>query len=336
MKIKARIIILVILLILIVGGGIFLYLVLSGKLKIGAEMVVGCQNSKRISAFFGRPGTHLGSYNFFGHEITVNEMVVPFLDKVQDEIKAAKIDYGFNDAQGYNLRSKSRGGGLSLHSWGIAIDINPEANPYQRGNYGPAQTDMPAEVIEIFRRHGFFWGGDWPGERDPMHFEWYGASLSGVVLDHTNKQKILSAATAVDGSGSPNNEGEFYWIVPAGDHEISAIGRGYKENKFPISLGCFSQDSMAITLEPLPSNVPGSVSGKVRVAGNYPLLVPANIFLDGRLVGVSSLRGDYLIPNIREGKHKIEGKIMFFPGDGTEVEVVPGDSLKNVNILIGG
>jgi hypothetical protein len=191
-------------------------------------------------------------------------------------------------------------------------------------------------VIDIFKKNGFFWGGDWGGrDNDPMHFEWYGTSMAGDIIDKNSSQKILSVSTAVNGSGSPNTDGSYYWIVPYGDHEISAQARGYKETKFPVSLTCYSQDQMDIALDPLPGNVPGAVTGKVKIAGNYPTLMPANIYLDGRLVSVSNLTGDYYIPNIKAGKHQISAKIMFFPGGATDTEILPGDNLKNVNIVIG-
>src|SRR3990167_7450975 len=178
MGIRARIVILSILLVLIIGGGIFLYLWLSGKLKIGAEAVVGCQNSKKISAFFGPPGAKLSQYDFFGQQIAVHELLVPYLDNVQKEMKEKSIAYDFADVQTFNIRSK-RGGGQSLHSWGIAIDINPGRNPQ-----GSFSTDIPGEIIEIFKKYGFFWGGDWQGkDNDPMHFEWYGAAVYGSILD---------------------------------------------------------------------------------------------------------------------------------------------------------
>jgi hypothetical protein len=54
--------------------------------------------------------------------------------------------------------------GLSLHSWGIAVDLNVPGN--QRGTVG----EMDRQVVAIFKKWGFAWGGDW-NYTDPMHFE---------------------------------------------------------------------------------------------------------------------------------------------------------------------
>lgn len=54
--------------------------------------------------------------------------------------------------------------GISLHSWGIAVDLNVGGN--QRGTVG----EMDREVVAIFKKWGFAWGGDW-NYTDPMHFE---------------------------------------------------------------------------------------------------------------------------------------------------------------------
>ena len=54
--------------------------------------------------------------------------------------------------------------GLSLHSWGIAVDLNVPGN--QRGTVG----QMDRRVVAIFKKWGFAWGGDW-NYTDPMHFE---------------------------------------------------------------------------------------------------------------------------------------------------------------------
>ncbi len=53
---------------------------------------------------------------------------------------------------------------LSLHSFGIALDLNVPGN--QRGTSG----EMDRDVVAIFKKWGFAWGGDW-GYTDPMHFE---------------------------------------------------------------------------------------------------------------------------------------------------------------------
>ena len=54
--------------------------------------------------------------------------------------------------------------GLSLYSWGIALDLNVPGN--QRGTVG----EMDRQVVAIFKKWGFAWGGDW-SYTDPMHFE---------------------------------------------------------------------------------------------------------------------------------------------------------------------
>lgn len=335
MGIKTKVYVLFFVLIALIGAGVYFYLRAVGIVKIGAEVVIGCQGSRQISNFLGRPGSNLVPYNLFGSEITIHELVVPYLDNVQKDVGAAKTGYNFTNITSYNNRPKIWGGGKSLHSWGIAVDINPESNPYQPGNYGPPTTDISPEIIDIFKKYGFVWGGDWPGERDPMHFEWYGASVSGSILDKTSLQKILTVATDINGSGSPNANGEYNWIVPFGSHTITAKARGYKDTSFSVSLACFSDNAIDISMEPLPSNLGGSITGRVRMTGGYPLLVPATVLLDGRAVGVSTLRGDYYIPNVHEGKHKVEARVLFFPGGATTAELVPGENLKNINILIG-
>ena len=54
--------------------------------------------------------------------------------------------------------------GLSMHSWGIAVDLNVPTN--LMGTKG----DMHPRIVQIFKQWGFAWGGDW-NYTDPMHFE---------------------------------------------------------------------------------------------------------------------------------------------------------------------
>ncbi|MDT5281483.1 MAG: hypothetical protein QOJ20_2678 [Mycobacterium sp.] len=53
---------------------------------------------------------------------------------------------------------------ISLHTWGIAIDLDSATN------YRGIKGTMDPKVVEIFKRWGFRWGGDWSWT-DPMHFE---------------------------------------------------------------------------------------------------------------------------------------------------------------------
>jgi hypothetical protein len=56
-------------------------------------------------------------------------------------------------------------GQLSLHAWGVAIDLNASANPFM----GRSRQDP--RLVWTMQRHGFTWGGEWPTRPDPMHFE---------------------------------------------------------------------------------------------------------------------------------------------------------------------
>ena len=59
--------------------------------------------------------------------------------------------------------------GLSNHSFGTAVDINPKQNPHSK----PFTTDLPPSMVAIFKKLGFFWGGEYK-KPDPMHFEFLG------------------------------------------------------------------------------------------------------------------------------------------------------------------
>jgi hypothetical protein len=66
---------------------------------------------------------------------------------------------------------------LSMHSFGIAIDLAPDTTQYWK-NEAPNETDkigykntMPLSIVRIFEKHGFIWGGRWY-HYDTMHFEY--------------------------------------------------------------------------------------------------------------------------------------------------------------------
>jgi hypothetical protein len=56
-------------------------------------------------------------------------------------------------------------GQLSLHAWGLAVDLNASRNPFR----GRSRQDR--RLVRVMEKHGFTWGGRWPTRPDPMHFE---------------------------------------------------------------------------------------------------------------------------------------------------------------------
>lgn len=58
-------------------------------------------------------------------------------------------------------------GFLSRHTYGMALDTNTLSN------CGGCRPRMNCDVVRIFRRHGFAWGGNFR-RPDGMHFEWVG------------------------------------------------------------------------------------------------------------------------------------------------------------------
>mgnify|MGYP002631440431 FL=1 len=59
-------------------------------------------------------------------------------------------------------------GFLSRHTWGMAVDTNTVGSCL-----GCAPPDLDCQVVRIFRKHGFAWGGNFLTP-DGMHFEWVG------------------------------------------------------------------------------------------------------------------------------------------------------------------
>ena len=75
----------------------------------------------------------------------------------------------------YNYRYISGTNRLSPHAFGIAIDIKSHPHDYwkwnTRANGEKRMLSYPIELVEIFEKNNFVWGGKW-GHFDMLHFEY--------------------------------------------------------------------------------------------------------------------------------------------------------------------
>ena len=92
------------------------------------------------------------------------------IDALPENIKRA----AYPIAGTYKCRSVADTGQPSPHGYGIAIDLNIAVSDYWywRPHGGPVvyRNRMPSEIVAIFEKHGFIWGGKWY-HYDTMHFE---------------------------------------------------------------------------------------------------------------------------------------------------------------------
>ncbi|MBM4373404.1 MAG: M15 family metallopeptidase, partial [Deltaproteobacteria bacterium] len=99
----------------------------------------------------------------------------------------------------WNWRSIHGTTRLSAHARGIAIDLAMERASYWRWDLKevvrglpPWRNTVPMEIVEVFERHGFIWGGKWR-HYDTMHFEYRPELL----------HPRCAASTAAQTPGSP-------------------------------------------------------------------------------------------------------------------------------------
>jgi hypothetical protein len=74
----------------------------------------------------------------------------------------------------FNYRPIAGTDRLSAHSFGIALDIAVGRSHYwlwEKSGAGEYKNSIPADIVEIFEKHGFIWGGKWY-HFDTMHFEY--------------------------------------------------------------------------------------------------------------------------------------------------------------------
>ena len=101
--------------------------------------------------------------SIYGHKL-----MAPIFKKVFQDVVTYGVAKHIKTYGGcYNYRPKRGQSNLSTHTWGIAIDLNPETNGLG------VSPDLNLDLVKVFEDNGFIWGGRWVGRNvDGMHFQY--------------------------------------------------------------------------------------------------------------------------------------------------------------------
>ena len=135
-------------------------------------------------------GNNIREILFLGQPAKVNKKIVHTLSCVEKAIQSDCFltPYVPENLSSFRTVNSYRGGELSNHLFGIAIDLDPALNPCcgcvkpwsdhpscQNTNQTAwERTIIPACYIKAFERFGFYWLGRDPDLQDTMHFEYLG------------------------------------------------------------------------------------------------------------------------------------------------------------------
>jgi len=96
-----------------------------------------------------------------------NALLIPKLQLALHHIKEEGAGEYIKTWDGcFNIRNKKLSSSASMHSWGLAVDINAAWN--KMGNV----PTINHRLVDCFKKAGFDWGGDWSAKYcDGMHFQ---------------------------------------------------------------------------------------------------------------------------------------------------------------------
>lgn len=113
--------------------------------------------------YAGLPGTMIRRIR--AHKLVVDLFVEALAEAWERVRDPQRLTFGGI----YAFRPQRGGATLSTHTWGIAIDIDPERNPRGRKYDGGEKMLHPA-IVESFCSRGFVWGETFK-VKDCMHLQ---------------------------------------------------------------------------------------------------------------------------------------------------------------------
>lgn len=108
--------------------------------------------------------------------LTVHKKLAAEITAVFQEMQKAKFPVDPTCTAGYTWRMMaSNKNKVSYHSYGCVVDLNWTHNgaSYTGWPYKPGKDKLAVtkKIVNIWKKHGFYWGGDWSEAYfDPMHF----------------------------------------------------------------------------------------------------------------------------------------------------------------------
>lgn len=106
------------------------------------------------------------------HKLVADKFLAVFNDILKAYGYAKIVELGIDLFGGcFNFRAMRGGSDYSTHSWGISIDLSPEANalntPFKNSQFSKPEYKL---LLELFYKHGFINLGVEKGY-DSMHFQ---------------------------------------------------------------------------------------------------------------------------------------------------------------------
>ena len=160
------------------------------------------------------PGYYARTTDFMGLKVSLNQWVIPALECAEREVQKAckscvedpeypneckkRYPYKPRKTSGIRYRNTFRGGEVSNHVYGIAVDFDPTKNtccgcvakwrnhPLCRKDLKPHERMiMPVCWVHVFEKYGFYWLGR-DRLQDTMHFEFLGKP---EIIEEAMKKK---------------------------------------------------------------------------------------------------------------------------------------------------
>jgi glycosyltransferase involved in cell wall biosynthesis len=152
----------------------------------------------------------------------------------------------------FNWRNIAQTDQLSPHALGIAIDLNAASGDYWQWdveNHGQPcfRNRIPKEIVEIFERHGFIWGGKWK-HYDTMHFEYRPELILAANPDY-GKVKVMFLSRQANSYGA---ERQLRYLVEGlpRDRFVPVIVHAEKETEKDSTANFIGLDPIQMRMRP--------------------------------------------------------------------------------------